>query len=84
MTNSQQDDTGRDGMDLARLVNNYQICRQRGHKQDVSNHSQKYPKKTCLYCETVFWSETVIHEENVPALAPCSPNQDNLNLGEVE
>ena len=47
----------------------YQICQARGHQNSVSFSITMYGGPTrnyCRFCGTVYWTETVEHEENVP------------------
>lgn len=43
----------------------YLICKQRGHAPDFGAYISG--KEKCLWCGTIYWTEEVLHEENIPA-----------------
>lgn len=52
-------------------MNEYAICKERGHAIDYDADSNPlddgdYSKDTCKFCRTVFWTEEILHERNVP------------------
>lgn len=55
------------------LVEQYLICKQRGHEEDYDAPSleiagQSGYKHQCKWCRVYFWEETVLHEDNVPTI----------------
>ena len=47
----------------------YLICKRRGHEEDYDADSVKKGDTyahTCKWCGTLFWTEEVLHEENIP------------------
>lgn len=53
-----------------KLLNEYAICKRRGHEEDYDADSVKIAEGVyahpCVWCKTVFWHEQVLHEQNTP------------------
>lgn len=54
------------------LVEQYLICKQRGHEEDYDADYVNLPNghlgHPCKFCGTIFWTEEILHEENVPTI----------------
>lgn len=54
------------------LVEQYLICKQRGHSEDFNADSRKMPNgeyaHQCEFCKCYFWEERVLHEVDVPTI----------------
>lgn len=44
----------------------YEICKVRGHVSDYGITTGFQTTSFCKYCDTGYWTETVLHESNVP------------------
>jgi len=53
-----------------KLMNEYAICKQRGHEEDLDEDSVLIPGGSyayrCQYCKTLFWEERIVHERDTP------------------
>ncbi len=61
------------------LVNQYLICKQRGHEEDYDAPSRLMPSgeyaHQCKHCRCYFWEETVMHEIDVPKPKPLKKKE---------
>lgn len=55
---------------IGQRIEAYEVCKERGHAPSAKVIATIPPWNVCRYCGTSYRSQSILEEQNVPAVAP--------------